>query len=241
MPSIRSTTWTRGFVLILATLSLGLAGCVSHTPVSPSALFRADDGMGGGVSFSGMRSAAHAPPTRIFDGCRVQGRGQCPPELDRPVELTGRFYNPNALGGGFYIVGGTRRIAFSTTVGLFVAGADLSVRLTNRIVAMGALSGWGQATGALAVAVPGPADVTPLVTLEYRRRSYLYEYASSGGEGFISFGEFDQIYSEQVGVGFMPIAHRSPTSRSAAVLHGFVGYDVTFDGVVFALGVALGG
>ncbi len=239
MPSIRSTTWTRCFVLILATLSLGLAGCVSHTPMSALALHRhalgAKPQIGTAISATYSRPLTDNPASAAaLASCEI---GEpCP---DGTVER--QFFGSRLpeVGGAGHLTFGDSDVAGSLAAGLpFLGGIDVTMRLARGVTLTGAYT-YPQTVAAYVLSsVHNTPNRTILVGPYVQRTLRMYQY-----EGYcvppstVWCDNTESKPSTRIGLRVMGMSHARNGRRGGLLLDGAVAYDVDFGGPVLSIGI----
>ncbi len=120
-------------ILALGALLIATSGCVTHSPISESAMFHAATTQPSHQQTIGLGlTGAYAP---------AQGAARVIDAQDQDA-----IVNPHRFGGGVYIAGfdSDGRYGVSATLGVLMAGVDATVRLRHRNYLTAALSVPGQ-------------------------------------------------------------------------------------------------
>ena len=212
-------------ILALGALLIATSGCVSHTPVSESAMFH---------------DRATYPFHQRTMGIGVTGTYAPMQHLTREVatdeDQSIESVNPNRLSGGLYLSGydSSGRFGAGLTLGLFTVGVDATAQLWNRNYLTAALSAPGQGQVILQHRTFNSPQLGAAVGLGYRYDTLALE------DAFLYGTDMDGARVHSLGVRALSIIRAQGDTGGGIKVTAFAGYTPTVHRPVVAVTLTVG-
>ena len=210
-------------ILALGALVIATSGCVSHTPVSESAMFH---------------DRATYPSHQRTMGVGITGTYAPMKHLTREVatdeDQSIESVNPNRLSGGLYLSSydSSGRFGAGLTLGLFTLGVDATAQLWNRNYLTASLSIPGQGQVILQHRTYNSPHLGAAVGLGYRYDTLAFEDTSLYG--------IDEARAHSLGVRALSIIRAQGDTGGGIKVTAFAGYTPTVHRPVVAVTLTVG-